>query len=63
MGVLLPRTLKDDLRVYRRRIRIKININPVCPHSREINEKVEKHSQQHNVVASNEWRLKCSRWF
>ena len=29
----------------------------------KFNEKVEKHSQQHNVVASNEWRLKCSRWF
>ena len=40
MGALLPRTtLKDDLRVYRRRIRIKININPVCPHSREIQRK------------------------
>jgi len=30
----------------------------------KFNEKVEKHSQQHNVVvASNEWRLKCSGWF
>ena len=38
-ALLLPRTLKDDLRAYRRRIRIKININPVCPHSREIQRK------------------------